>query len=135
MDKSRLKLLAQDQEYETIEWGMEFLKTASNTSDLAARYLAMLRRVRDQTRQADVQSSETLADGLGCASSQTNNIDDASQPPLISSTAKAPWQTNSLQNPRGEFDIDGMNFDELLFGTGLPQDVFSFDYPNAAFLP
>ena len=44
------------------------------------------------------------------------------------------WQFNGLQNEGGALDLDGMNFDDLLLGTGLPQGFISFDYPPNGYL-
>jgi hypothetical protein len=135
MDKSRLKLLGQELEQETLECGMEFLKSAGNTSNLAAKYVTMLQRVRNQTKQGsqdNVQSNRMHGNGFGLVAQQTNNL-EASQSPLTS-TAQPQLQAHGQQNPQGDVDLDGMNFDDLLFGTGLPQDVLSFNYPNGGFL-
>jgi len=135
MDKSRLELLGQELEQETLECGMEFLKSAGNTSNLAAKYVTMLQCVRNQTKQwskDNVQSNRMHGNGFGLASQQTRNL-EASKSPLTS-TAQPQFQAHGQQNSQGDIDLDGMNFDDLLFGTGLPQDVLSFNYPNGGFL-
>jgi hypothetical protein len=50
MDKARFDSLGQNYEEETLKRGMEFLKAAGNTSSLAARYVAMLQRIRNQAK-------------------------------------------------------------------------------------
>jgi hypothetical protein len=42
MEKAKLELLGYKHEDEVLHWGMEFLKAASNTNTLAARYVTML---------------------------------------------------------------------------------------------
>jgi hypothetical protein len=122
MDKSKLELLGYKQEDKILEWGMEFLKAASTTSTLAARYVTMLQGVRPKMGQNSVPS------GL----EHREDVVIMPQPPTTSGMQQ--WRLNELHNAGGELDLDGMNFDDLLFGTGLPQDIISFDYPPDGFL-
>lgn len=130
MDKSRLELLGYEPEEESLEWGMEFIVAASSKSALAARYVTMLQRVRGQSKQDSAQVSTNFGNNLGAEPQQTNDMTHMA----TASTEQIPSQSNGLHNWWGEIDLDGMNFDDLLFGTGLPQDVMSFDYPNGGFL-
>jgi hypothetical protein len=141
MEESKLEMLGQEREQvqetlETLELGMEFLKAASTTSSLAARYVTMLQSVRNQGKQ-DMRIGKP-EDTLGAASARMANIGVEQTPVIGVANAQEQMQMqmggNGLGAQRGEIDLDGMNFDDFLFGIGLPQDVLSFDYPNNGFL-
>lgn len=128
MDKERLNMLGHDAEQETLRCGMEFLKTASHTSHLAARYVSMLERVGSKMGR-DRSNGSTVREGnIGIAPSQANVV-EVSQGPA--ETESPQFQSNDERQYSSGIDLDGMNFDDLLFGTGLPLDVLSFDYPNS----
>ena len=110
---------------------MEFLKAASTTNTLAARYVTMLQGLRPKTRQNGFPSNLEQREDLVITPPTTND--------LIMSESSATsgmqqWRLSELHNEKGELDLDGMNFDDLLFGTGLPQDIASFEYPLDGFL-
>jgi hypothetical protein len=126
MDKSKLELLGYEQEGEIFEWGMEFLTAASTTSMLAARYAAMLQGVRPRSSHDDALSAVEQGEGWLPGSSRAGDL-SMPQPGI------QPWQFRGLHNARGDIDLDGMNFDDLLLGTGLPQDIISLGYPSGGY--
>ncbi|KAH8805132.1 fungal-specific transcription factor domain-containing protein [Xylogone sp. PMI_703] len=126
MDKQRLEMLGIQPDIETLDCGMEFLRSAANTSSLAAKYVMMLQHVRNRTKTDNANNGSML--GLD---SQMSNLNTPHMQPL--SSEQLQLQAQELRNPLGDIDLDGMNFDDFLLGTGLPQDVLSFEYPNSGF--
>lgn len=51
LNTSKLQLLGSDLEQEAMDRGMEFLKAASQTSGLAAKYASMLQRIRNEAKE------------------------------------------------------------------------------------
>ncbi|RFU26804.1 hypothetical protein B7463_g9529, partial [Scytalidium lignicola] len=133
MDKFKLQLLGLELENESLELGMEFMKSVSKSSSLAAKYIALIQRVRAQIQQKNAQgdssnnsnknNTSTNENSVGSIvggainSSQTEFIDDDMQSFLASIEMAA--GDNDPANFSGNFDLDFMN----LFGMGLPQDV------------
>lgn len=140
MDKSRLELLGIKPEQETLEAGMEFLRAAGPTSHLAARYATILQRVRNEAKLDDAGTQGNSNNNtVEPAIASTNNDLDMSCRAVVPTTAPSaaesiPMQSQGIRNAFGDADLDIMNFDDLLFGIGLPQDVLSFDYTNGGFL-
>jgi hypothetical protein len=130
MDKAKLELLDYKHEDNVLQWGMEFLKAAGNTSTLAARYVTMLQNVRRKMKQNGVPNNR-LRDNIVATPPSTS---DLIMPEPSANSELQQWQFNGLQNEGGALDLDGMNFDDLLLGTGLPQGFISFDYPPNGYL-
>ena len=127
MDKSKLELLGYEQEDEIFEWGMEFLVAASTTSTLASRYTGMLQSVRPKL--ADNGPEEQRGSWLPVSSTTVDSLITQS----ANTSGAEPWQSRGMHNANGEIDLDGMNFDDLLLGTGLPQEIIPFSYPHSAY--
>ena len=121
MSESKLELLGYEQEEEIFEWGMEFLTAASTTSTLAGQYAALLRDVWPKPSKKDALSAIEQGDGW---------LPGSSRSPPVATYGTQPWQFRGLHNTHGDIDLDGMNFDELLLGTGLPQHMFSPGHPS-----
>lgn len=124
MDKSKLELLGYKQEDEILERGMEFLKAAGTTNSLAARYVAMLQGLRPKLRQNGGPRNIEQREALVTTPPSTS---DFIMPEASATSGMQQGRLSELHNESGELDLDGMNFDDLLFGTGLPRDI-SFDY-------
>lgn len=125
MDKSKLELLNYKHEDDVLQWGMDFLKAASNTNTLAARYVTMLQSVRPKMKQNGVPNNLYREDIVATPPSTSDHI----MPEPSTNPELQQWRFNELQNEAEALDLDGMNFDDLLLGTGLPQEFISFDYP------
>lgn len=129
MDKSKLQLLEYEQEDEILKWGMEFLTAAGSTSTLAARYATLLQEVRSKTSIHSSLRNTEMEDTSGLLST----IAKGSVPPQPPVTPLASQPRQTVFSEREEIDLDGMNFDDLLFGTGLPHDILPFDYLSNGF--
>lgn len=135
MEKSKLEAFGGSCHDDTLELGMEFLRAASATSTLAARYVAMLRRIR--TGPADAMTATvgptTNAAGQGTSTPHVGTIDGIS-----ASTFPADGGT-WLPRPADDFQMFGdsglVDFNDLLFGTGLPRDLISSDWSAFGLLP
>lgn len=129
MDKSKLQLLEYEQEDEILKWGMEFLTAAGSTSTLAARYATLLQEVRSRTSIHGSLRNTEMEDTPGLLSTITKGP----VPPQPPATPLSSQPRQTVFSGREEIDLDGMNFDDLLFGTGLPQDILPFDYLSNGF--
>lgn len=130
MDKAKLEHLGETRGQDSaLELGMEYLKAASRVSTLAARYVAMLERIRtvpstDSTSAKTSQLSRGQEEGA-LASSRADDTDIPSrlaaqdQPGLYSSLNDLPMFDDS-----GLLDFNN----DLLFGTGLPRDLLTSDW-------
>ncbi|KAH0828217.1 hypothetical protein FOPE_00305 [Fonsecaea pedrosoi] len=122
MERWKLEALGQIGLDETLELGMEFLKVASSTSTLASRYLILLERIQTQA-----SGRETPLPGQPSSQGHlTQHHPDNSDPALL------PADRTPLQRPQDEGQLllssDLIDFDDLLFGTGLPRDLLSADW-------
>ncbi|OQU98796.1 Fungal specific transcription factor domain-containing protein [Cladophialophora immunda] len=122
MERWKLNALGQTGTDETLELGMEFLKAASGTSTLAARYLILLERIQTQTSGRETPLPGQLS-GQGHL---TQHQPDGSDPALLSAD-RTPWQ-RPQDEPQLTLSSDLIDFDDLLFGTGLPRDLLSADW-------
>lgn len=141
MEKAKLEAFSETYNDDTLELGMEFLRAASATSTLAARYVAMLRRIR--TGPNDALTATTVAaaatttpaagQGQGQGTPHHGTIDGISASPFPADGGI--W----LPRPADDFQIFGdsglMDFNDLLFGTGLPRDLLSADWSAFGLLP
>ncbi|EXJ68443.1 uncharacterized protein A1O5_08235 [Cladophialophora psammophila CBS 110553] len=122
MERWKLEALGQIRTDETLELGMEFLKAASGTSTLAARYLILLERIQTQTSGRETPLPGQVSDQGYTTQHQSDNSD-----PALLSADRTPWQ-----RPQDEAQLnlssDLFDFDDLLFGTGLPRDLLSADW-------
>lgn len=132
MDRERLMLLGHPNDEDIIEIGMEFLKAAGKTSGLAAKYSIMLDQVRNQMKHGQLHNGEAERNELAHPATRVYNITStlaSPQSPLHSTLS-----TVGLSQFPGDIDLDGINFDDLLFGTGIPQNVLSWNHANTGFL-
>jgi hypothetical protein len=148
MDRPKLELLGSDplDREETMERGMEFLKAASQTSNLAGRYVAMLQRIMSNKAKhgntrphlnnniTDHSNHEVTSSSL-----QRNNAPDVTTsqaiPPPQTPLQQPQTPTAGLQNLQDDVaSLAGMNLDDWLLGVGLPQNFLSLDYANGGFL-
>jgi hypothetical protein len=125
MDKAKLELLDYKHEDNVLQLGMEFLKAAGNTNTLAARYVTMLQSVRPKMKQNGVPNNRHGENRVAMPPSTSDLI----MPEPSANSELQEWGFFELQNEGGTLDLDGMNFDDLLLGTGLPQSFISLDYP------
>ncbi|KAH8802462.1 fungal-specific transcription factor domain-containing protein [Xylogone sp. PMI_703] len=137
MDKAKLQLLCFEPENGALELGMEFLKMASKSSTLAAKYIALIQRVRAQIQIKQKNSQmDNSSSGISCMNEGSNDntigegvtymperdgLDDDMQS-FLNSIEMAATGMGDPASFAGDFDMDFMN----LFGMGLSQDVVLF---------
>jgi len=115
MDSGKLELLNHPPDNGALGLGLRFLSMASRSSKLAARYKAML----DQILRAT-----------------SNHAQDVTQPsqsipgPELPIISQDPTRTSRNLSEMEDFSLmDYLDPQDLLFGTGLPQDFLSTDWP------
>lgn len=134
MERAKLVALGESSHDDTLELGMDFLRAASATSTLAARYVAMLRRIR--TRPTDAATTPAVGHQLG-ASCQGTVVDSINASLFPASQEGDSWLPRS---PGDHFGILGdpalsvVDFNDLHFGTGLPRDLLSTDWSTFGLL-
>ena len=122
MDSTRLEFLGDTYQDDTLEMGMAFLRAASSKSNLAARYVDLLQRIRkrpnDQysTHTAPRDNIITIQDGIGA---------DPSLPALPEGDL---WLDRGQNELESGLNLDFLDFDDLLYGTGLPRDLLGQDW-------
>ncbi|OCT47531.1 hypothetical protein CLCR_03751 [Cladophialophora carrionii] len=121
MERWKLEALGQIETDESLEMGMEFLKAASDTSTLAARYLILLERIQTQK-----SGRETPMPGPVPGQGHTTQLDSDSGNPALLSADRTPWQR--ADEAPFPLNSDLTDLDDLLFGTGLPRDLLSADW-------
>jgi hypothetical protein len=130
IDKAKLEQLEYEEEDEILKWGMEFLTAASTTSTLAARYATLLQGVRSKTSPKDPL-------GQSGTDAELRHTSVIAKAPVTPQPPETPQSSRLRQgvfgNGHTEIDLDGMNFDDLLFGAGIPQDIMSLNYPLHGF--
>jgi len=131
MDKARLESLGQNYEEETLEWGMEFLKAASSTNTLAARYVTMLQRLRSREKNLDTLRGSMPENGGESSAIRNGNAPEI----LLTETDETAWLPRRQDNCEGmqfqpAIDSEFADFNYLLCGTGLPWDFISGECPN-----
>jgi hypothetical protein len=118
-----------DNEKETLDMGMDFLRSASDVSSLAARYVEMLQRVRTRVdefpiktpRQSQMEEDRRIS---------RPNAGNSSETPLASTTMSQLWPFGGAEDSEdilAQLDMESvfLDFDNLLHGTGLPRDFIS----------
>lgn len=135
MDKAKLEAIGETgrDDDRALELGMEFLRAASRISTLAARYVAMLRRIwrgaadgsdggfiTTSRKEVSPPPAVTVAAGRTVASQNESGISPLSMDPPGS---LALFDDVGI----GSFDHD------LLFGTGLPRDLLTTDWSTFGF--
>lgn len=117
LEKSKLDMLDQPSDDQSLECGMSFLRMASRSSKLAARYLSMLEHI--------LSTTALRTHGI----SNQNQFANGSAQGLIAVSTSVGSRNHAL-----EFEdftsFDNINPQDLLFGTGLPYDVLQTDWPN-----
>ncbi|KIW69558.1 hypothetical protein PV04_05428 [Phialophora macrospora] len=121
MEGWKLEALGQIEMDDSLELGMEFLKVASDTSTLAARYLILLERIQTHKSGRETPLPGQLSSQGHSALQQSDNAD-----PALPAADRTPWQRPD--EPQLPLSSDFPDFDDLLFGTGLPRDLLSADW-------
>jgi hypothetical protein len=122
MDRTRLELLGDTYQDDTLEMGMSFLRAASSKSNLAARYFDLLQRIRKRPKdQYSIHTAPrdnliTIQDGIGT---------DPSLPALPEGDL---WLDRGHNELESSLNLDFLDFDDLLYGTGLPRDLLGQDW-------
>lgn len=117
LEKHKADRLDQPRDDESLETGMKFLRMASRSSKLAARYVSTLEMILDT------------------AASQPQSIFHLKQS-TEGSNAKSPASSIRVHNGNGTLEaeefalLENINPNDLLFGTGLPYDFLPTDWPN-----
>ncbi|KAJ4191892.1 hypothetical protein NW767_010799 [Fusarium falciforme] len=147
MDASLRNLLSSSEDAQALCQGMEFLRSASRNSIIASRYIAMLSNANkalppqariesdcaplgqarnlqpDRSNTSPAVDEEAVATGSDAAAEETqaNSVPEHSLP-----------QHGGLDGLVNDFDftqLDSMFSYDLLFGTGLPQEIVPKDWP------
>ncbi|OAA63410.1 Transcription factor [Niveomyces insectorum RCEF 264] len=130
LDTQKMEALGETHEDDTLDLGMDFLRAASTTSALAARYTSMLQRIR--TRPID--DAATGPPQAAAGPEPTDNI-HAPPLPLDPQNGTTPW----LLGPSDDLGFFGdpalVDLNDLLFGTGLPRDLLSTEWPTFRLMP
>jgi hypothetical protein len=121
MEGWKLEALGQIEMDDSLELGMEFLKAASDTSTLAARYLILLERI-----QTHKSGRETPLPGQAPGQGYPNQQQADNAAPALPSADRTPWQRPD--DAQLTLSSDFPDYDDLLFGTGLPRDLLSADW-------
>ncbi|KAK7892773.1 hypothetical protein LTR67_007010 [Exophiala xenobiotica] len=122
MDRTRLELLGDTYQDDTLEMGMSFLRAASSKSNLAARYVDLLQRIRKRPNdQYSIHAAPrdnliTIQDGIDT---------DPSLPALPEGDL---WLDRGQNELGSSLNLDFLDFDDLLYGTGLPRDLLGQDW-------
>ena len=144
MDKEKLEAFGETCHDDTLELGMDFLREASATSTLAARYVAMLQRIRTAPTDAAVttvaeQTPATMTTEPAVGQGQTTHPHHGTPDGIGTSPFTANAGGTWLPRPPDDFQLFGdsgpLDFNDLLFGTGLPRDFLSTDWPPFGLLP
>jgi hypothetical protein len=128
MDESKSNALGNGSEKEAMERGTAFLAAASQTSNLAARYVSMLQSTRNETKQKENNGIHRNA--AETAFSQKNDKSDAAQAIMRPLSQPSPQLPGDLELP----DENSMDFDDWLLGVGLPQQLLPLDHFNGGYL-
>jgi hypothetical protein len=145
MNKASLMELEETNFRETLDLGMQFLLATSHLSILAGRYVTMLRKLKSNGQVLPKPSQ-----GLGGSDpSGMRDINDGSKSrdqnmgsTLSSETISSPWTGQTLQaqvsgagsdynDPEQDMGLDllDIDFSDFLYGTGLPRDFISGQWP------
>lgn len=132
MDKTRLDAIREGQDDRALELGMEFLRAASRISTLAARYVAMLKRIWTGSA-TDGKHSNHIAYPSQRSSPRPVDPTGPDAAPTTGSAALithdgAAWSMDPPDDLVFD-DLGTIDFNnDLLFGTGLPRDLLSTDW-------
>jgi hypothetical protein len=130
MDQSKSNALGNDSEKEAMERGTAFLAAASQTSNLAARYVSMLQSTRNETKQKENKHNGMHRNAVETAFSQRNDKSDAAQAIMRPLSQPSPQLPGDLELP----DENSMDFDDWLLGVGLPQQLLPLNHFNSGYL-
>lgn len=145
MDASLRKQLSSSEDGQALHCGMEFLRSASRNSILASRYIAMLSKPNKTPPPRTHDAPDHLPASLHQAqTAEPDNGDtsNAAHDGTLTPSAGVPEEGTAQQSSPGLRGLDGLDggFDfahldpmysyNLLFGTGLPQEVLSTDWPT-----
>lgn len=147
MEASLKEQLSSVEDAQALHCGMEFLRSASRNSILASRYISMLSKPNKTPRaQSPNRSDHILQSQEQGQRSELNNgsIGTAVGNEEIPATDTSVVAQNGVQPQLSEQDgldgvyddldfahLDSMYLYDLLFGTGLPQEVLSTDWPTS----
>lgn len=116
MDKERLEMINELGEEAMFERGIGFLRMASRSSKLAARYLSMLEQILQSThsrsRRVDLTLETSLSELDAIPRIEPLDIDNGAS------------QFHDFSTPNFTDSLD------LMFGMGLPNDLLPTDWPN-----
>ena len=130
MDQSSRELLGIEIDLDAMEYGMEFLRAASKTSTLAAKYVSMLELVQDAVKQGNrPENRNPLIAGVNALPQGNRQAEDAQLG--LGSSVQMPSQMLEMQDAP---DFENLNFDDWLFGLGLPANFSSEQECNGLLL-
>lgn len=119
MERRNIESFDRAMNHEALESGMQFLRMASRSSRLAARYLSTLEVVL----QARTLEPHEIRNGDRTAEMQRNND--------IAETTDIDLDTPSfMAGDPNQFGSIDFNTNDLLYGTGLPFDLLQTDWSN-----
>jgi hypothetical protein len=123
LDKDKRSLLGEDTVDDSKEdyhgMGMELLRTASRSSLLAARYIAILQQLHGE--HGDGKSTNGSKNSTVSANYQTVSQTHNSQVPADLQDSITRWALNP-HDPVSGTDLDFVDIDDLFYSTGPPGD-------------
>jgi hypothetical protein len=125
VDRAKLDALGLKYEEETLKWGMDFLKAASSGNTAAARYVRMLQKLQRRPGAHDYAPTNGGDFGTPAIYRHGNVAEEH-----LELVDDAPWMSGRQDDSDGNrfppsMNIDFLDFDDLLSGTGLPRDFIS----------
>jgi hypothetical protein len=145
INEAHLKELGETSFRETLDLGMKFLLATSHLSILAGRYVTMLRKLKSTGHvlsKASQGPGGSDSVGMRDTSHGSKLRDQNVASTLSSGTVSSPWtgqipqaqesgtgsDFNNLEQDMG-LDLLDIDFSDFLYGTGLPRDFISGQWP------
>lgn len=126
MERSKLELLGETYDDHDLQRGMGFLKTASASSNLAARYVDMLQHI--QKRPPGEGDDDAVSGRRNGVHSVHRPEGFCGSPPTLAENLASSEQRLEDDHGNLDFDVLDFDFDDLLQGTGLPRDLLAADW-------
>ncbi|GAD96994.1 C6 transcription factor [Paecilomyces variotii No. 5] len=130
MRKTKQEILGLEglqEEIESMNLGMKFLEVASRTSNLAARYVSVLRRIIDKETPRRTNDDQDAA-------AQVMAPGPEAPLPLQQGRDQGQTQFEELDFAHQIGGLDAWNLDDWLLGTGLPPNIHFLGNASGEFL-
>lgn len=143
MDQARLEELNEVGFRDVLDCGMQFLLATSHLSKLAGRYVSMLQKLKSngqvfarkqQTPHGPDPEASTRSGSQSRAVTSAvapGDVPDTWASDIPNAPVSGDFGGGSLDSNRNiEFDFLDINFSDFLYGTGLPRDFISGQWPT-----